>query len=204
MTRPFERKSGSLDHDLSLDGDKVRFILRPMRFLVFSSYFITPVMIGLGLGAAQYYVLFERFYMNPRYDIWAVYSCAVPPVLGLIIGLFLTIPRIFVRYEISRRFIRVISGIFIESIENVDMKRVKDTKLQRYGVFASISIISTDKTMQDFDISFIPTDDASEAFLFINDVAIDDRTELLLATSRGKRAKTKHHEGARDDDADPS
>ena len=194
-----ERKSGALEHDLSLDGDKVRFVLRPMKAMIISSFFMMPLVLGLLAGAGLWFVLFKKLYYNPRYDLWAIYACLALPVIGVAAGLFLALPKLFIRYEVSRRYIRSISGIFIESVENIDMKRVKDTSLKKFGPFSSIEIMSTDKTMPSLLIPFVPTDLASEAFLFINDVAIDSRTELLLATSR--ISKKKNNPG---EDADPS
>jgi membrane protein YdbS with pleckstrin-like domain len=185
-----QRESGALEHDLSLDGDRVRYILRPLKMLIWSSFFMTPFMLGLLGGGGLWFVLFQKYYFNPRYDVWALYLCGAVPAVGILIGLAVAIPRMFVRYEVSRRYVRVVSGIFIKSVENIDMKRVKDTSLKKYGPFSSLSIVSTDKTMPALTIPFIDADEAAEAFLFINDVAIDSRTELLLATARMRKHRS--------------
>jgi hypothetical protein len=183
-----ERESGSLEDDLSFDGDHVRFILKPSKFVVFLIYLIIPLCFGAAGSYRVWYELFKKLYMNPRYDVWAVYVTGIPFAITFIYGIIALYRRIFVHYEISRRFIRVVSGMIIKKVENIDMKRVTDTALVNYGVYSNIKIVSSDKSCPNLDMSFLNSKIAGESFLFINDVAISSRTELLLATAKVKKS----------------
>lgn len=179
--KPLSRKPGALDEDLSNDGDTVIFILKPMKSLIISGFLIPPIMTGLAAGGGLWYLLFQKLFYNPRYDLWTYYAIAAMPVLGLLLGLMMSVPKLFVRHEVSRRYIRSFSGIVIRNIETMDVMRIKDSSITSYGPFSTLHIVSRDVTSPLLDMNLIPSQEAQDAFLFLNDSAIDSITELRLA-----------------------
>lgn len=191
IDRSLERPDSAVEHDLEQQGDRIIHQLRPKQFMLMIFYLLPSALIGSALGFGLWHYLFKVLHYSARYDAVWYYAVGAAPLLGLLLGLVLYLPKAFVRNDVSRRYIRSHTGIVFKQIDTIDMLTVKDAEVSGFLLFSRLRVISTDRTSPLLNISFLGNKEAKAGLTFISDSSVSSLVELRLAQKSHPRRDYK-------------